>query len=1443
MYYYNGKADRQYIFLATPEQRLLGFLNGVEETSARVVKNAQNTFELSFTVYRYIDGEPSAFYENIEELMTLFVDGVWYIINEPPRVVNDGEKSEYMEIRAESAEIQLQHFDLKTFSVGMGTEESYEMQYYNKYKDMEGYEFEGSWPVVKFYNPDNPELSLLHLILYHAGLIPVDVIYDEEGNKSLDWVNNIDRGLWTIGEVDYHPKTRSNYDGTSETYWLADESYAFQVDNQDVYSFLTQDVSQAFSCIFYFDTVNKTINATYVDNIGEDTNVYIGWRNIQNSLTGTRSDQLYTAASVSGGEGVDNIGYANFGSSEIEDYSYFMNTRFVKQDLIDKYNTWTEYRDSRRTEYIEAMKGWFEADSTAKELEYRVPTDGVENDWSGMTGDELMSAYNDYSAIITALENKYVDSQGNFDVDALKASPDWDLYEQTMNYILPGIVKAIQESVDSEVVDLLYSSARTDTTWTGRLMNLSRTPIVDTMNVYYYTADGSETHSISTDSSASIYYVYDSGENAIVCYGTAEVDKLYVSYIEADAFVDVLSLYGSGNLIENATFMTTNKWDKTDAQVQLSFYSSDNLPAYGATHYVIANRYDAEDYWGLYQKNISVLPGNTYTFSVFARSYSSNDIYLWYSFEDGDYEDFTDKVVTRFQVSTNWHRVFMHIPVPSSGHTPTVTIGFFGDENMSDFEVCGPMLELGELSSPSSFGYFQQADEVLQSYKTDWKLYGTVELQNLMDNYKYQADLLADYEYDSGDTLYSDEARLHQMYLDYMQLYYEALDALTERMDELTVQEELRFEYITTANEIAADVDKNNFFDDEDLNVLQHLYKHTDYVNENIVVTYGMDTDLEVDQQWALWYDAVDNLYASSHPQYTWEDTIDNILGLEEFKNITTPLDLFSYVHVEIDDDNTFQTLRLIGVEYNPLIYQGDYKLKFSTITNYRNHRDDFSQLLGNAVKSAKNAIVGTSSNTVTTYAITPEFVKQLLSNSAFQKGAGAITGTGNNYGYGYGGGSGGNVSFDKVSANAVITKILEADEAYIEQLQAGVVTADAVTTTLLNADQAYIDSINSRIVTADTVSAAIGQFEEGDFDTLNAKYANVDFANIDVANLNITKTGEILAKVGLITDLAIEDGHVTGKLSAVEIDGNVINVNNLKADSMFLKGDDGLYYALNVNALGEATVESLGYYEVTPDTNDNPSENGWYEYDEANDEYVATEDTTVDPEKTYYGYWQDDLKEGLHGDNIIAGTITADKIYVSDLSAFEATIGGLMVDSDAIHTIGKDSVNSNVPGLYMDNQGQFNTGDATNFIASWYDSEEQKWKVAIQADVISFGDGENVRDVITGVSDKVDDMQDRMDSGEFKGEDGRDAINVVIDSSVGNIFKGGNIATILTCTVYSGWEDITSRVTAFRWMKYDKDGNLDENWTRIMTGNTIPISSSDVQSKAKFTCEVTFTT
>lgn len=85
----------------------------------------------------------------------------------------------------------------------------------------------------------------------------------------------------------------------------------------------------------------------------------------------------------------------------------------------------------------------------------------------------------------------------------------------------------------------------------------------------------------------------------------------------------------------------------------------------------------------------------------------------------------------------------------------------------------------------------------------------------------------------------------------------------------------------------------------------------------------------------------------------------------------------------------------------------------------------------------------------------------------------------------------------------------------------------------------------------------------------------------------------------------------------------------------------------------------------------------------------------------------------------------------------------------------------------------------------------------------------------------------------------GSSPITVEIESSAGNIFKNRGVNTILTATVKKGNKDITDEVTNFHWIKYDQDGNIDPDWSRLNT-RKIVLTSADLWNKAIFTCEVT---
>lgn len=400
-----GRTEPSIIYLAKPGKRLYCALGGIDTSTASLSLKTNNTAELTFTVDKYINNTVTDGYEELDELMELYCDGIWFKIVDPPTINNDGLR-ETKEITAESYEIMLTQYKLKNFKINMGEEDSYEMMYQATHDTNKFYQ-------IKFYDSENEDLSFLHLVLKHA---------DVPG--------------WHIGYVD---SITPDDDGKL----LPNNICNFEVDDQNVYAFLTQEAAQAYKCVFEFDTVNMTINVYRPDSLGKDTNVVLGFRNIQNSITISRDENLVTQFYV---EGLDdyNIDAVNFGDSVITDLSYFVCEPYMDTLLQEKYNAWQSYRESRREEFINLSKEYNKNLEVLTELMNRVPIDTAQTNWFGKKVEDLKDAYNANMAIIKGLEALYVDDEKNFDLEALKKSHDWPLYESIMNYTLPSIVAALQ---------------------------------------------------------------------------------------------------------------------------------------------------------------------------------------------------------------------------------------------------------------------------------------------------------------------------------------------------------------------------------------------------------------------------------------------------------------------------------------------------------------------------------------------------------------------------------------------------------------------------------------------------------------------------------------------------------------------------------------------------------------------------------------------------------------------------------------------------------------------------------------------------------------------------------------------------------------------------------------------------------------------------------------
>jgi phage minor structural protein len=89
----------------------------------------------------------------------------------------------------------------------------------------------------------------------------------------------------------------------------------------------------------------------------------------------------------------------------------------------------------------------------------------------------------------------------------------------------------------------------------------------------------------------------------------------------------------------------------------------------------------------------------------------------------------------------------------------------------------------------------------------------------------------------------------------------------------------------------------------------------------------------------------------------------------------------------------------------------------------------------------------------------------------------------------------------------------------------------------------------------------------------------------------------------------------------------------------------------------------------------------------------------------------------------------------------------------------------------------------------------------------------------------------------------GEDAWHVEILSSNGNIFKSGNIQTVLEARVYKGGTDVTDDIslTRFKWKRVSEDVAGDDIWNQRYFGGTktIVVTPEDVYRRATFFCEI----
>lgn len=223
--------------------------------------------------------------------------------------------------------------------------------------------------------------------------------------------------------------------------------------------------------------------------------------------------------------------------------------------------------------------------------------------------------------------------------------------------------------------------------------------------------------------------------------------------------------------------------------------------------------------------------------------------------------------------------------------------------------------------------------------------------------------------------------------------------------------------------------------------------------------------------------------------------------------------------------------------------------------------------------------------------------------------------------------------------------------------------------------------------------------------DKLDVTDADIKYAKIDFSNIGKAALEQFFAKSGLIENVVVGDQQITGTLVGVTILGDSIKGGTVIADKLVIKGEDGLYYKLN------------------------------------------TDGKTVEKEQTDYN--------SLDGGVIRAKSITATKIAVEDLVAFEATIGGWHITDSGLYSGTKEALDNVSMGMFLGNDGQLNIGDSENFIMFYIDAQGNT-HLAISADEMKLGK-QNIGDIIkniTGVTSNLDKILNTKDANTDKHTD-----------------------------------------------------------------------------------------
>lgn len=361
-----GTMEKPRLFLCETDKSVICELDTIE-LSGSFKFNAYS--ELTFTIPRTYtnmttgDTQINPYYNKIEALRIVYLEGFGYFEIQDPELISDGIR-EVKNVTAYSLEYTLSQKYIEDLKINTGDVDSLEVIEANG----------GDITPIALYDGARPNLSLLNIIL--------EKIYG-----------------WKIGHVDESLKTMGR---------------TFEISRVSVYDFIVQDICEKFNCFAIFDTVNNTINihaetlitkyigngeTSFFDNPYKEigsvtidgyrlnqtdydiasmpgyivfnnvpekgarieitdgsqikwaTDVYVSFDNLAQEVNVSYSaDDIKTVLTVKGADDMD-IREVNMGLPYIVDISYYYTIDWMGQELYDVYTLYLQNYNSGQIEY------------------------------------------------------------------------------------------------------------------------------------------------------------------------------------------------------------------------------------------------------------------------------------------------------------------------------------------------------------------------------------------------------------------------------------------------------------------------------------------------------------------------------------------------------------------------------------------------------------------------------------------------------------------------------------------------------------------------------------------------------------------------------------------------------------------------------------------------------------------------------------------------------------------------------------------------------------------------------------------------------------------------------------------------------------------------------------------------------------------------------------